>query len=615
MISGFVTMLLFALVSGISVTMAIPLFDYVFGNKHEKSVYTSLSFFIDELLRMLGIFLGNLSFSNIFYSQTYDNLIADLKMILSNTDPYTLLTAVSYAMIILILLKNIVFYTNKVIFATLRGKVVNRLRNILFEKYIQMPISYHKKTPIGDMQVRLTSDVAIISNSFIQASFSSLRDIALVFIYTFIALFINYKLFLYIIIVVPVFSLSVSYLGKKIKKYSLRIQKTYSLLYSRMVEVLNGIKIVKSFSKEGYEINKFKTENRKFYKAWLKSVLYSSVNTPVSEINSTIIGVIVLIIGGKIVINNPEEFSFGSFFAFLFAIFSIMHPLKNLTKVYTQIKKASVSLDRVFEIMNVIPKIHDDSDAVKVTNFNKSIIFSNVSFAYEKDKILDDISLTINKGETVALVGSSGSGKTTFINLLERFYDVSEGEILLDGINIKNIAQKNLHDLYGTVTQEPILFHGTIENNIRYGSNRDISFDEVRKAAEISYSDKFIDELSGKYGYMIDPKTSNLSGGQKQRLCIARAIVANPPILIFDEATSSLDSESEQFVQKAIEKATQNRTVVVIAHRLSTILHADKIVVIEKGQISGVGKHQELLQTNEKYKTLYEIQFKDNGQV
>ncbi|MBU4487071.1 MAG: ABC transporter ATP-binding protein/permease, partial [Candidatus Delongbacteria bacterium] len=479
--------------------------------------------------------------------------------------------------------------------------------------YYDLSMSFYKDNKIGDLQVRLTSDVSIVSDLFIQSFFGSLRDFSLVVIYVSIAMFINVKLFMFVVIIVPVFAISISYIGGKIKKYSKRIQKTYSSLYSKMEEVFNGVKIVKSYSKEDHELEKFSRENHNFYAAWLKSHLYQSINVPLSELNGTITGVVVLLIGGRLVLDNDSGLTFGGFTAFLFAIFSILHPMKELTKAYTEIRRALVSLTRVFDILNIEPTIKESVNAVSKADFTKSLKIENLSFSYDNKKILKNINLEIFKGEKIALVGKSGGGKTTLVNLIERFYDPQEGGISIDGTDLRDIKIKDLHDLFGTVTQESILFNETVENNIRYGSNKTLSLEDVKKAAEIAYADEFINDLEDGYATMLSPKASNLSGGQRQRLCIARSIVGNPPILIFDEATSSLDSEAEQKVQKAIEMATKDRTVIIIAHRLSTILSSDRIVVIDSGEIIGIGTHKELLGSNAKYKMLYDIQFNGNN--
>jgi len=613
MIAGLFTMMIFALLSGISVTMAVPLFDYVFGTKRVSSEIDKFSAFSDKLGSALSDFFSRLNLYNIFDSSVYDSFLEALKSLLSVTDPYLLLMMIGFGMIILIVLKNIFFYFNKIIFVSLRGRTIEYIRNLMFRKYLDLSMNFYKDNKIGDLQVRLTSDVSIVSDLFIQSFFGGMRDFTLVVIYISIALFINPALFVYVIIIVPIFALSISYIGGKIKKYSKRIQKTYSTIYSKIEEVFNGIKIVKSYSKEDYELKRFSEENHNFYLSWLKSHLYQSLNIPLSEFNGTLTGVVVLLIGGKMVLDGDSGLTFGGFTAFLFAIFSILHPLKELTKYYTEIRRALVSLNRVFDILNLEPTIKESPDAVEKNDFRESLKIKDLSFSYDTRKILKNINLEIFKGEKIAIVGVSGGGKTTLVNLIERFYDPNEGSISIDGTNIKDIKLKSLHDLFGTVTQESILFNDTVENNIRYGSNKALTFENVKKAAEIAYADEFIQNLDNGYQTMLSPKASNLSGGQRQRLCIARAIVGDPPILIFDEATSSLDSEAEQNVQKAIEMATKDRTVIVIAHRLSTILNSDRIIVVDKGEILGVGKHKDLLESNEKYKKLYEIQFNDNG--
>ncbi|RLC50701.1 MAG: hypothetical protein DRI23_06545 [Candidatus Cloacimonadota bacterium] len=374
------------------------------------------------------------------------------------------------------------------------------------------------------------------------------------------------------------------------------------------------MRIVKAFSREEHEMSKFKNINYKNFVSWRKSVTYRAVNVPLSEFNGTIMGIIVLLIGGRSVLSDTATFSLGAFTSFLLAIFSMLHPIKKITEAYADIRKAMVSLDRIYEILNRKSEIMTSVDQIEKNDFENKIELQKVCFSYEGgDEVLSDVSFEINKGEQVALVGGSGSGKTTLVNLLSRMYDRDSGQIMIDGIPIEKINLRDLRRLFGTVTQESILFNETIFNNIRYGSLLELSEADVVKAAEIAYADEFIDTMPEKYNSMLSPKGANLSGGQKQRLCIARAIVGNPPILIFDEATSALDSESEQKVQMAIEQATKNRTVIVIAHRLSTILSSDKIVVLDQGKVVGVGTHQELLESCERYQTLYEIQFADNA--
>ncbi|MDD4035619.1 MAG: ABC transporter ATP-binding protein, partial [Candidatus Cloacimonetes bacterium] len=400
------------------------------------------------------------------------------------------------------------------------------------------------------------------------------------------------------------------YLGKKIKKYSRRIQEQISAMFSVVEEVLNSIRIVKAFRKEDDEFRAFEKINRRHLRQWQRSQIYAALNVPLSELNTTITGVVVVIIGGGMILNPEASFSLGDFTAFLFAIFSMLHPLKSITQLYTEVKKATVSMDRIALVLNQVSSIQDAPDAIAKPDFEQEIVFDKVSFYYQPGKyVIRDLSLTIPKGQKIAFVGASGGGKTTITNLINRMYDVKEGRILLDGIDIRKIKLDDLRSLFGVVTQDSVLFTKTVRENIAYGSRKPLSEAEIIAAAQIAHADEFIQSLPDKYDQLLDIKGLNLSGGQRQRLCIARAIVGNPPILIFDEATSALDTESERKVQDAIDEATRNRTVLLVAHRLSTILKADKIVVLEGGRIAGIGSHEELLASCPRYQTLYNLQF------
>ena len=615
--AGLFFMFGYALFSGVSIMMAIPLLDNVFKSVKANIVYTNSSSFLAAIKHLFSEFI--LRHGSIFAlteKMNYRPFLAKLKAILSATDPMLLLWLISVFIIAVIILKNIFFYGNKIMFINLRGKTIKDIRNQIFRKYLYQSLAFFNKNRVGDSLVRLNSDVNIVSNLFVSSLFNALRDVFLLLVYARIAFFLNPKLFLLSLFLFPIFSIIVSFIGKKIKKYSRRIQAQSSNLFSNVEEILNSMKIVKAFAREDYEYKKFALINKKFFQFWRKARFYHAFNVPLSEITSTVTGVVVLIIGGKQVLSGDDSFTLGIFTAFLLAIFSMLHPLKNITKAYANIRKALVSLDRISEILNRDSEITEKSDQVAKTDFNDKIEFRNVSFSYDKDnKVLSNINLTINKGEKVAIVGSSGSGKTTLVNLLSRMYDTDSGEILIDGVPIKNIKLHDLRTLFGTVTQESILFSGTVKENIAYGSLKEVSEKTIIKAAQIAFADEFIEKMPNKYDEILNPKASNVSGGQKQRLCIARAIVGNPPILIFDEATSSLDTEAEQKVQKAIDRATENRTVIVIAHRISTVLSADKIIVLDKGKIVCVGKHEELLKTCNRYRTLYEIQFATNSKI
>lgn len=610
---GFIFMLGYALFSGISITMVIPLFDYVFLPRQTETTIRTFGIFFNSLRDIVADYFA--STPHIFSvpdTSTLAPYVGQLKDLLSRTDPLLLLYTICVGVIVLTIIKNLFFYGNKIMFANLHGKTIIDVRNHMFEKYLRQSLKFFNVNKVGDSIVRMISDVNIISTMYIDQIFNVLRDIILMLVYAQLAITINARLFLISLTVLPVITLMMSFLGKKIKKYAKRIQRKFSDMFSNIEEVLNNMRIVKAFAREDAELEKFQIINRKHFSYWLKAAIYSSINTPLGEFNGTMVGLLVVILGGRLVLSENSSLSFGSFSAFLFAIFSMLHPTKTIIKAYTEIKRAKVSLDRIFEIIDQESEIIDSPDAISKTTFDSRIVFEQVNFSYdEQNKVLQDINLTIEKGERIAFVGSSGSGKTTLVNLLPRMYDVTSGSITIDGIDVKDIKLRDLRLLFGTVTQDSILFSDTIANNIKYGSLNEVSDETMMQAANISYADEFIEQFPKSYQTLLYQKGANLSGGQKQRLCIARAIVGDPPILIFDEATSALDTESEKKVQLAIEHATENRTVIVIAHRLSTILASDKIVVMDKGHIVGLGSHRDLLNTCPRYKTLYDLQFND----
>ncbi|MFC1887798.1 ABC transporter ATP-binding protein [Candidatus Cloacimonadota bacterium] len=611
MIAGLFFMFGFAFFSGISITMAIPFFDYIFTDNTKIIIYKTFPHFSQALQKVLVDFTSrNHKLTSIFNKDVYKPLADQLDNVMARTDPMLLLWIIGISVITLIVLKNIFFYGKRVMFANLRGRTVKDIRNAMFHKYLYQSLRFFGKNKVGDSLVRMVSDLKIVSDMFIKAIFSAMQDLLLLVVNTIIALLINPKLFLISMVLFPLFSYIIGFLGKKIKKYSKRIQGQSSEMFSNVEETLTSMRIVKGFAREDYEMEKFDAINNRHFKFWRKSILYKAVNVPLSELNSAIMGIIVMIVGGSQVLAPNSDFSPGLFMTFLLALFSMLHPVKKVTTAYAEIRKAMVSLDRISEILERTSEIEEKKNAISKHEFNDTIQFKEVSFSYDEDKdVLKSVSFEVKKGEKVAIIGSSGSGKTTCVNLLPRMYDRTSGQILIDGIPIEDIKLKDLRTLFGTVTQESILFSDTIANNIRYGSLNELTEAELIKASEIAYADEFINEMPLKLEQKLDTKASNLSGGQKQRLCIARAIVGDPPILIFDEATSSLDTEAEQKVQKAIEMATRDRTVIMIAHRLSTILASDKIIVLDQGKIVGIGKHEELIQTCEKYKLLYNLQF------
>ncbi len=613
-VGGLITMVLYAMFSGVSVTMAIPLFDYVFVVDKTHVQYTDVPSVLNAMTEQIQTFLAaHPGIGSLTDTSELGPLIANLKEIMAVSDSFVLLKIIAIITLGLYFLRSLFFFLDKVMMTNLRGKTIRDLRNLMMESYLKQSIAFFGTNRSGDSLVRMVNDGEIVSRQYLQQVFIMMRNIITVLIFLRIALFLNSRLFLISLVILPLFSGSLNYLGNKIRKYARRVQKQFSNMFSTIEETMRNMKIVKAYARERYEYERVKSINKRHFRYWRKSEIYNSMGTPFSEINSAVTGMIILLIGGKMVLGGSGDFTFGDFSAFLFAVFSMLHPIKEIAKAYIEIRRAAVSLERVSFVLDLEPEITDDPNPVEKKSFDDSIRLDHVSFSYDGNKqVLDDIDMTIRKGEKVALVGSSGSGKTTLVNLLCRMYDATSGDIIFDGISIKKIRIRDLKRLFGYVTQDSILFSSTIDYNIRYGTLDEVSLEQVKKACRIAHAEEFIVELDKGYETELNSGGSNLSGGQQQRLCIARSIVGDPPILIFDEATSALDTESERKVQQAIDDATRNRTVVMIAHRLSTILASDRIYVMDKGKVVGSGTHSELLESCPRYQTLYEMQFSDN---
>jgi len=609
-------MLLYAAMSGVSITLVVPVLDVVFKQRTGLITIHTLGGLSQALLHRIGlIFQSGVSVSQA-ETLKHSNILTDIREILMNTEPNTVLWGISILVVSLFIIKNALFIFNRYLFTNLRGRSVRDIRNLIFGKYMSQSLSFFNQNRVGDSLVRLDNDVSVVSNEFISNLFVCLREIFVMLSCLTVAFYMNQRLFFISLLVTPIFALSISYIGKKIKKYAKRIQAQYSSMFSQTEEALNSMRIVKAYAREDFELSKYAVINNVYRKLWQKVEMYQGYNIPISEISTALIGVVLLLVAGKEVLSQTSHFTLGAFTAFLIAIFATLHPLKTLTKAYADIKKALVSLDRISYIINLPIDITEKPDAVEKKSFEQDVRLEDVGFAYKKHKkVLQHISFAINKGETLAIIGSSGAGKTTLVNLLNRMYDYTEGRITIDGTDIKDIKLKDLRALFGFVPQDSILFSNTVAYNINYGSQRDLSAEEIKHAAQIAYADEFIEKYPDAYNYMLQTKALDLSGGQRQRLCIARAIAANPPILIFDEATSSLDTDSERKVQAAIERATENRTVIIIAHRLSTVLSADRIVVMEQGNIVGIGSHDELLKSCPRYVELYKLQFNPDEHI
>ena len=507
----------------------------------------------------------------------------------------------------LFFLKNLFRYLASYVITFLRTGVVKDLRDNLYHKIVELPVSYFSEKRKGDIIARMTSDVQEVENSILTSIETIVREPLTVIIAISLMLFMSVKLTLFVFILLPVSGFIISSISKKLKANSIKAQKETGNFLSFIEETLTGLRIIKGFNAENVIANKFKNSTLKFKELMTNVIHRQTLASPMSEFLGSATIIAILWYGGTEVLSNKSSLKPDEFMGYIVLFYTVLNPIKLITTTFYNIQKGEASAERIMSVLNTENSIKDIPNALQKNAFSSEIAFKNISFKYKDDYVLKDFSLTINKGETVALVGQSGSGKSTLANLITRFYDVNKGEVLLDNNNIKNITKKSLRDLMGIVSQDSILFNDTIANNIKLGT-QDATDSAILEAAKIANADEFIQNLPEKYDTNIGDSGNTLSGGQKQRLSIARAVLKNPPIMILDEATSALDTESEQLVQLALEKMMQNRTSLVIAHRLSTIQKADKIVVLKKGEIVEQGKHEELLAKKGEYFKLVTMQ-------
>lgn len=482
---------------------------------------------------------------------------------------------------------------------------IKDLRQDLCVKLLSLSHSFYVKNTSSKVMSRITNDINALQEALIKVPPTIIRD-SLVIIGMIGGLFyLHWRYAFIIVVVLPVLGLPLAQFARKLKKASKDSMVQISEIYTSLQEILSGFSVIKSFCKEEHEEKRFAVNNKEYYNVQQRITRVDARTTPVMEFLSMTGVAVVLWFGGKDVIDGV--WTLGDFTAFILAITQMYQPIKNFAQLNSTIQKAVAGSERVFEILDEKNSIYDLPNAKVLDSFSKDIVYKNVNFSYEKGKqILRGINIDIKKGQTVAFVGSSGSGKSTIANLVLRFYDVDNGEILVDGINIKDLKLSSLRDKIGVVSQDVFLFNDTIKYNISYGK-MDATDEEIETVAKAANAQKFISKMPKGYNTLIGERGMKLSGGEKQRIAIARAMLKNPPILVLDEATSALDSESEKLVQEAIETLMKNRTVILIAHRLSTVINADKIVVIDKGCVAEVGKHQELLDKGGIYSKLYNL--------
>ena len=506
-----------------------------------------------------------------------------------------------------VLLKNIFGFLSQKVLTRMRVNLLGRLRSELFHQFTNQSLSFFHNERKGDLMSTISNDIVEIESSVVSAIQTVFRE-PLVIISTFAMLFyLSPQLTLFTIVFFPISGFIISSISRKLRKKANQSQSLAGTLLNMTDEAISGIRIIKAFNAEKIVNEKFNSTNFKLSKTLKNIVNQRELASPISEILGILVIIVIIIYGGSLIINGESTLKGSSFIAYIAFYFQIITPAKNTANAFTTLQRGLSAGERVLRIIDSPKTITDQPDAVNSKEFSEAIEFKNVKFSYGDEVVLKNLSVTINKGKTIALVGESGAGKSTFADLIPRFYDVNEGGIYLDEVNIKNILIKDLRSQIAIVSQEAILFNDSVINNIAFG-NEIVDLEKVMNAAKIANAHEFILQLEEGYETKIGDRGMRLSGGQKQRLTIARAIYKNAPILILDEATSALDTESERLVQDAINNLMQNRTSIVIAHRLSTIRHADEILVLQKGEIVERGNHDSLIALNGIYKKLIDMQ-------
>lgn len=566
--------------------MAMPFLKILFENQEKVTDPVPLAFNRDSILQNMNYYIAT---------------------IIEDEGKIAALGIISILIVIFVFFKTSMTYLGNYLLAPIRTGIVKDIRDRMYRKILDLQLAFFSEERKGDIISRMSGDVQEIELSVMKSIKNAIKAPITIIIYFIALLMMSWKLTLFVIILLPLSGLIIGRIGKSLKKKSLRGQRQLGELLSYIEETLFGLTIIKAFNGEDTFAERFGKENRHYSRLMKKVWRRRDLAGPLSEYLSTIVIVIVMYYGGSMVLQEESALPPEAFITYLIIFSQIISPAKQVSNVYYSIQRGLASLTRIREIMSAEVKITEKPDAKPVDDFKNRIEYHNVSFRYSEKYVLQNINLTVSKGTTVALVGQSGAGKTTLANLLPRFYDVTDGSITIDGIDIRDYKIHDLRRLMGIVTQESILFNDTIFNNIAFGMDN-AHEEDVIAASRIANAHPFIKETESGYQTNIGDRGGKLSGGQRQRLSIARAILKNPPILILDEATSSLDTESEALVKDAMEKLMNNRTSLIIAHRLSTIKNADEIIVMDNGKIVERGNHSELLNKSGAYSKLYKMQ-------
>lgn len=528
--------------------------------------------------------------------------------VLMNKD-MMLLNLIAAGIVVVFLFRGIFYYGQSYLVSYIAQRVIIDVREMLYIKFQKLQLAYYEKKQTGTIMSYITNDVAALQAALVDSLIEMVTEMSILVGSLIMMFYLDWKLSIVTLVVVPVIGQAMKIFGRKLKMSGALIQERTAQITSLLQESISGVRVVKSFAREDYEIERFQNQNNLNFRANMKSVQLSSLLTPTVEFLAAVIVAVILWFGGYQVVNGA--LTAGALVAFLTYAVNLANPVKRISRVYGTINKAMAAAERVFMVLDTPEQLKDKPGAVELPKISGTVTFDHVSFGYKEGvNVLHDLTLEAKPGQVIAFVGPSGAGKSTIANLIPRFYDVTSGSIKIDGIDIRDVKIRSLREQIGVVPQETMLFSGTVKDNIRYG-RLDATDEEVVEAAKAANAHNFIMQLSDGYETKIGERGITLSGGQRQRIAIARAILKNPRILILDEATSALDTESEEIVQEALDKLMIGRTSFVIAHRLSTIINADKIIVLDNGRVTESGTHKELMQTGGLYSHLYNIQFSD----